>query len=320
MKVSVIIPAYNAEKWIEKCLRSVIIQSYQNLEIIVLNDGSTDSTLRIIQAFTKIDNRFIVIDKVNSGTYLSRKEGLQRSTGDVIFNADADDFLEPVAIELLVKKMKESNADVVIGNNYELLNGKKKVIRNYLPHKQNQLELVKSLLNNDIKGYIWGKLYKRELLTDMNYIVPQLLQEDVLANLHIFLNKKVKVALESTPIYNYLIHYSSANSSKNPVFIENVFAFIEITEKLLEEAHLLDKLENEFRLFTCRTWIVYSRLGGKLAKNKNFRANFYRENFTAYTKIELALHHKIEMIAYRYNYQIGRLTTSSMKQIDNLIR
>lgn len=319
MKVSVIIPAYNAENWIENCLRSVISQSYQNLEIIVLNDGSTDSTLSILNAFTKIDNRIIVINQDNLGTYLSRKVGIHKSTGDLIFNVDADDFLEPDAIKFLVRRMIETKADVVIGNNYELQNGKKKLIRNKLPLKQNQLELVKSLLNNDIKGYIWGKLFKRELLIDVNYKVPQLLQEDVLVNLHIFLNKKVQVALEPTPIYNYIIHQNSANSASNPVFIENVFAFIGITQKLLKEANVLDKLEDDFRLFTCRNWIVYSRLGGKLAKNKTFRGDFYRENFTTYAKLNLALHHKIEMIAYRYHYDFGQMATKSMKRLNNLI-
>lgn len=319
MKVSVIIPAYNAENWIENCLRSVISQSYQNLEIILLNDGSTDSTLRILNAFTKIDNRIIVINQDNLGTYLSRKVGIHKSTGDLIFNVDADDFLEPDAIKFLVRRMIETKADVVIGNNYELQNGKKKLIRNKLPLKQNQLELVKSLLNNDIKGYIWGKLFKRELLIDVNYKVPQLLQEDVLVNLHIFLNKKVQVALEPTPIYNYIIHQNSANSASNPVFIENVFAFIGITQKLLKEANVLDKLEDDFRLFTCRNWIVYSRLGGKLAKNKTFRGDFYRENFTTYAKLNLALHHKIEMIAYRYHYDFGQMATKSMKRLNNLI-
>ena len=319
MKVSIIIPAYNAEKWIKNCLKSVVRQSYENLEIIVLNDGSTDCTLDILKAFTKIDERIVVINKLNSGTYLSRKEGLQKSTGDVIFNADADDFLEPDAIELLVQKMLTTNADMVIGNHYELRNGRKKLIRNKVPQNQNQLELVKSLLNNDIKGYVWGKLFKRELLTNMDYEVPQLLQEDLLANLHVFLNNKVKVGYEPAPIYNYIIHENSANSSRNPIFIENVFEFIDITKKLLDKANLLPKLEDDFRLFTCRTWIVYSRLGGKLAKNKKFRGDFYKKNFTAYAKINLALHHKIEMMAYRYHYDFGRITTKSMKRLNNLI-
>lgn len=320
MKVSVIIPVYNAQAWIDRCLKSVVDQTYRNLEIIVLNDGSTDKTLEILKKNSVQDERIKIINKENSGTYLTRKMGIRKSVGEVIFHTDADDYLEPCAIELLVRKMNETNSDIVIGNNYELQNGKKKLIWNKLPLKQNQLELVKSLLNNDIKSYIWGKLFKRELLTDINYDVPQLLQEDVLANLHIFLNKKVKVALEPTPIYNYIIHKNSANSSRNPVFIENVFAFIEITQKLLNEANLLEKLEDDFRLFTCRTWIVYSRLGGKLAKNRTFRGDFYKENFTPYAKLNLAMHHRIEMIAYRYNYDFGRMTTNSMKRLNNLIR
>lgn len=319
MKVSVIIPAFNAERWIKQCLDSVIRQSYKNLEIIILNDGSTDRTIYILYAYRAKDARIIVLDKENTGTYQSRTEGIRKSTGDVIFNADADDFLEPDAIELLVAKMIETDADMVIGNNYQLQNSRKKIIRNKLPLQQNKIELVRSLLNNEIKGYIWGKLYKRELLTDMNYEVPHLLQEDVLANLHIFINKKIKVALEPTPVYNYIIHKNSANSSRNPVFIENIYEFIKISRRLLEEADCLDELKDDFQVFKCRNWIVYSRLGGKLAKDKNFRRNFYRENYTAYSKANLALYQNIEILVYRYNYDFGRMTTNLMKRLNRLM-
>lgn len=318
MKVSIIIPAYNAENSIKRCLESIIDQSYSNLEIIVVNDGSTDSTLSILKTFT-VDKRIIIIDQKNAGTYRSRKAGLQNSTGEVVFNVDADDFLEPGSLQLLVKKMKASKADMVIGNNYEWKNGKKKLIRNKLPPKQNKLELVKNLLNNNIKGYIWGKLIKRNLLIDIDYQVPRLLQEDVLFNLHVFLKKEMRVALEPTPVYNYVIHEKSANSSTNPIFIENVFAFIGIAHSLIKEAGLLEKLQDEFKLFTCRNWIVYSRLGGKLAKNRSFRGSFYTENFTSYVQLNLALHHKIEMVAYRYHYGFGRMMTDCMKQLNNLI-
>lgn len=163
MKVSVIIPAYNAEKWVTKCLESIINQNYKNLEIIVLNDGSTDGTLPILNAFKERDVRISVIDKMNSGTYLTRKEGIALSTGDVIFHADADDFLQPDAIKgwlkKWLKKCRYCNRQSFRGATWQ-----KKLIRNKVPKLQSQRELVKCLLNDDIKGYIW-KLFKGNYLT-----------------------------------------------------------------------------------------------------------------------------------------------------------
>lgn len=319
MKVSVIIPAYNAEKWIERCLESVINQSYQNIEIIVVNDGSMDNTLNILNTYAEKDKRLIVIDKENSGTYNTRRRGLISSTGEAIFNADADDFLEPDAIELLVNKFKVEKADVVIGNSYQVLNGKKRVVRNKIPLQQNKTEFLRSLLVNDIKGYLWGRLYKRDLLINMDYKLSRLLQEDTLANLHIFVNNNVKVALEETPIYNYMIHQNSANSNKNPEFIENVYNFNQITEKILKDSGHFKDLTREFELFKCRNWIVYARLGGKLAKDRKFRKEFYRENFSSYVRSNLPFYNYGEMIAYRYSNRVGQSLTKAMKTINHIL-
>jgi len=319
MKVSVIIPAYNAEKWIERCLESVINQSFQNIEIIVVNDGSLDNTLNILNNYAEKDNRIIVIDKENTGTYDTRRTGLMRSIGEAIFNADADDFLEPNAIELLANKFEVEEADVVIGNSYQVLNGRKRIVRNKIPLQQNKTEFLRSLLINDIKGYLWGRLYKRDLLKNMEYKLSNLLQEDTLANLHIFANNDLKVALEETPIYNYVIHPNSANSNKNPEFIENVYNFNQTTEKILKDSGQFKKLAREFALFKCRNWIVYARLGGKLAKDRKFRKEFYRENFTFYVRTNLPFYNYGEMIAYRYSNRVGQSLTKAMKTINNIV-
>lgn len=319
MKVSIIIPAYNAEKWIKKCLDSILNQSYSILEIIVVNDGSTDGTLGILNRYSEKDKRLLVINKKNEGTYLARNEGVRKSTGSLIFHTDADDFLEPNAIELLVSRMKKENADLVIGNNYQLLNGKRKIITNRLPLKQNNVELLKSLLKNDIKGYIWGKLYKKELLLNLNYRFTKLLQEDVLFNLHVFINHNIKISLEPSPIYNYVLHNTSANSSTDPIFIENIYKFNLVTEKMLRKSKYLSELKEELKLFKCRNFIVYARLGGILAKDKDFRENFYRKNYTPFVKANLAFYHNLEMKAYNYHYDLGRIVTKSMKKINHLI-
>jgi len=221
---------------------------------------------------------------------LSRIKGIKKSSGRLIFNVDADDFLEPNAIELLVHRMKKDDSDLVIGNNYQLLNGKKKLTTNILPLKQSRIELLKNLFRNDIKGCIWGKLFKKELLSNINYEFTKLLQEDVLFNLHIFINNTIKVSLEPMPIYNYVLHDISANSSKDPVFIENIYKYNSVTEKMLSESNYLSAVTDKLKLFRCRNFIVYARLGGSLAKDKYFRPNFYNNNFTPFVKTNLAFY------------------------------
>ena len=319
MKVSIIIPAYNAEDYISKCLNSVISQTYKNFEVIVLNDGSTDLTKFLVEQFLEFDDRIILINKPNTGTYSTRKMGLKKATGDLVFNLDADDFLEKNALELLVKKMFATNANLVIGNHFHIIKGKRKLVVTELPKEHSRIELIRSLLVNNIKGYLWGKLFSKELLFDLDLQVENMLQEDFLVNLHVFLTKDVRIAQVSEPVYNYIVHPNSANSSKNKVFIENVIRFNEIAEELLREYNCYKPLSREFKLYKCRNWVVYARMGGSLAKNKNYIEKFYKENYTSFSKINLATYQNIEMLVYRRNYKAGKLLTRSFKKIQEFI-
>lgn len=319
MKVSVIVPAYNAEKFIDKCLNSIIKQTYENIEVIVLNDGSKDGTQEIIEHYEHQDKRIFVVNKENSGTFLTRKLGVEKSTGDSIFHVDADDFLELDAIETLVVKMKSTGANMVISNHYHVIRGRRRKVENKLPVNKTKTELLRSLLNNNIKGYIWGKLYKKELLEKMDYEVTNLLQEDFLANLHIFINRNVNLALVKKPVYNYLVHPQSANSSKNPIFIENVYLFTKMTGEILKSSNYLKELSNEFKLFKCRNWVVYARMGGKLVRDKKFSREFYKENYVSYTKRNLAIYQNLEMIVYKHNFAAGQLLSRSLKKIQQVL-
>lgn len=114
-QISVIIPAYNVEKYIEECLRSVINQTYRELEIIVVDDGSTDSTGKICDSLSKEDSRIIVIHKDNAGAGFARNDGLKIASGDYICFLDADDFLPQDAYEYMIISLKKHKADLFIG-------------------------------------------------------------------------------------------------------------------------------------------------------------------------------------------------------------
>lgn len=115
-KVSVIVPVYNKEKELKRCLLSIVTQTYKDLEIIVVDDGSTDKSYKIYTEFASKDNRIKIIRKKNEGVDCARHEGIKKATGDYVTFVDSDDYLHKKAIELLLTALKINNADVSFGS------------------------------------------------------------------------------------------------------------------------------------------------------------------------------------------------------------
>ena len=118
MKVSIIVAAYNIEDYIKRCMYSIVNQTFKDIEIIVVNDGSTDNTLNIINDFAKNDARIKIIDKKNGGLIEARKSGLEIASGEYILFLDGDDWLHLEAIEKLYQEAKKDNFDIVLYNFY----------------------------------------------------------------------------------------------------------------------------------------------------------------------------------------------------------
>ena len=117
-KITVIVPVYNVENYLNKCLDSLINQTYKNLEIIVINDGSTDNSGTICQEYAQKDNRIVYIEKENGGLSDARNAGLDRMTGSYVTFVDSDDWIEQDYVEVLYNKLTEHQADVSVGNYY----------------------------------------------------------------------------------------------------------------------------------------------------------------------------------------------------------
>ena len=115
-KITVIVPVYNVEHYLEKCLDSLINQTYKNLEIIVINDGSTDNSGEICQEYAQKDNRIVYIEKENGGLSDARNVGLDKMTGSYVTFIDSDDWVELDYVEILYKKIIEYQADIAVGN------------------------------------------------------------------------------------------------------------------------------------------------------------------------------------------------------------
>ena len=184
MKVSVIIPVYNIAEYVFQCLDSVVKQSYKNLEIIVIDDGSTDYSGVICSTFAKKDERIKLIKKENQGLVEARKTGLKISTGEYIFNLDGDDWISENCISEYVQAVRDNKPDIVINSYYKEFVGEISHIKNYFHNGYyDREEIAKTILpelisckdyfSHGISTYLWGKLFKRDLLEKHQFDVPK---------------------------------------------------------------------------------------------------------------------------------------------------
>ncbi|EAR14646.1 glycosyltransferase family 2 protein [Robiginitalea biformata] len=313
MKVSIVIPAHNSEKFIDRCLSSVSSQSYGNIEIIVVNDGSTDGTLPLIKAWQQKDARILLMDQENAGTLMARKIGIQHATGDAILNLDSDDYLEKHAVELLVHKMEETSADIVVANHFMLKNGHKKLIKNALPRTQDKRSLFEYLLTGKLTGYIWGRLFRVDLLKTLEMPAYFAFSEDVIANFSLIANNDLKIALIEEGILNYVIHTSNVSQSEISRPVEGFYREHRYIETILAREGLQTELEKELAIYKSKSWVVYCRKGGELSKDPQYHRAFFDKNYPL-VKDSLPLYQRIEMLAYAKNLRFGRMVTLTLRR------
>lgn len=213
--ISVIIPAYNIEQYIERCLESVCGQTYSRLEIIVIDDGSSDSTGNIIDELARKDSRIITIHKENGGVSAARNTGLDIAKGDYIGFVDGDDIIESDMYELLLRNALKYQADISHC-------GYQMVFPNRVDHYyntgevkiQNQYEGVYDLVKADkVEPGLWNKLYKRELVSEHRLDNKIKINEDLLYNYIMFKEAKNSV-FEDVSKYCYMKRNNSASTSK----------------------------------------------------------------------------------------------------------
>ena len=242
MKVSVIIPVYNVEKYLKKCLDSLINQTYSNLEIIVVNDGSTDNSSKIIKEYVKKYKNIINIDIDNHGQGYARNLGLKKATGDYIMFLDSDDYLDLTIIEKLINNIKDS--DLAVCNLYKVINGQNELFVNYHDFGNNQISLMLSH-----PGPV-AKLYKKEILKNVKFL-ENVYYEDLSFTPVVALNTN-KVSYVNEELYYYIIHDNSTmNQKKYNSKMDDIFKVID---------YLKDKLKNyqeEFN-YLCIEHLLYS--------------------------------------------------------------
>ena len=223
--ISVIIPVYKVEKYVERCIQSVINQTYENLQIILVDDGSPDNCGKICDEYAKKDHRIEVIHKSNGGLSDARNKGLEIAKGEYIGFVDSDDYIEADMYEVLYNLLKQYNADVSICNFYTVSQGKISIknadngINEY-----NRIEILKEiLLDRNIQSYAWNKLYKKELFDEIKYPIGKKYED--IGTTFFLLEKCNKVVVTGKSEYYYI---NRQDSIVNNVIETTITDYIEL--------------------------------------------------------------------------------------------
>lgn len=206
--ISVIIPVYNAEKYLSRCIESILGQTLQTFELILINDGSTDKSGEICNAYTSQDERIKVIHIDNNGPGNARNIGLQNANGEFIQFTDSDDTLQPNYLEVLLYRMEQDHSDLVVCGSSIIKNNREidRLTVDELKSIQyaTSIELFMKLLDKGLAYSSWNKLYRKEVIEQHKiYFGTEFnLGEDALFNISYFKNSK-KISFETSVFYEY---------------------------------------------------------------------------------------------------------------------
>ncbi len=239
-KITVIIPVYNVEEYLSRCLASVINQTYKNLEIICIDDGSTDNCGKILDEFAKTDDRIIVIHQKNKGVAAARNRGLEIMNGSYVGFVDSDDWIEPEFFEEAHSAMTKNNADIFCSGIYEDKD-------DICTKRENKLAVKNGILDrNDVLlyafkrdyyknfgAYLWNKLFRAQLFECVRFDEQLKVAEDILVFVECML-KGQRFVYTDKAYYHYfqrstsLIH--SVDLSKKETLLQSYDKIIELTE------------------------------------------------------------------------------------------
>jgi glycosyltransferase involved in cell wall biosynthesis len=285
-KVSVVVPIYNAGKTLDKCITSIRKQTLGDIEIVLVNDGSTDNSLDICNKYSKKDKRIVLINKKNEGCIVSRRKGVKASSSEYVMFVDADDWIDKNTVEILYYEAVQNHLDITVCNMYKVIGNKSfvKQKNDSVYFKEDKIYTREEIKDKLVVAYLHGhpfpanlfaKLYKRNLLISSGKYLERIyfLGEDLYYNLEMLL-KANKVKVIDKPLYYYR---AGGNTSKYMSYMfDDMVNGYKIQKEVIEEYYRDSKqsryngisvmLLNTFK--TCLINLFYSRLDKEEIKNK----------------------------------------------------
>ena len=211
-KVSIIVPVYKVEKYLDKCVESLVNQTYKNIEIILVDDGSPDNCPAICDEWVSKDSRIKVVHKENGGISNARNAGMKVATGDYFGFVDSDDVVSIEMYKTLVELLEKNDADMSICQYCEFKDNTEPMYTLDNDHHiyNNPNDVLKRLFcKKDVANAVWNKLYKRELFDDLEFPVGVIIAEDMYLTYKLIL-KSNKIVISNSKLYGYRVNRKSS--------------------------------------------------------------------------------------------------------------
>lgn len=270
--ISIIVPIYNAEKYLNKCIDSLINQTKKELEIILVNDGSTDNTENIIKEYK--DTRIKYYKNKNQGIGKTRNFGISKATGKYLMFVDSDDYLEKDACELLFNKIENDNLDIVICDFYRLYDNSNLTEDILIDFENTNLKESPYILN-EINLSPWNKIYRTSLIKDNNITFNETLKYEDTPFVAIALDKANKIGKVNKCLNYYLIHGNSETTVRD----EKCFDIIKIVDIVREYFKDKDYIKESLDKLTVKILTNYT-VQQRVQKDKKIGMKFIDEAFS----------------------------------------
>lgn len=315
-KVSVIIAAYNVGLYIERCMDSIVNQTLKDIEIIVVNDGSTDDTLEKLLIYANKDNRVKIVDKKNEGLIEARKSGLDAASGEFLMFVDGDDWIDINACEKLYKKSTKLNLDILCYGLYHAFDDYLELKNIYDFKLAKGEEYLKLVLLNKVRANAVLQLVRKEFLIRNDIIFPSNITyaEDLAITVTLACNDPVVGTLNEPLYYYYQRENSVTKKVSNKVF--DVELAVDSIRKEMEQKGYMEKYYSEFEylmfihLYYYRviavsyTGEIHRALYDKWREKKlNMKNNKYYKDFVS----NITIREKLKLTLYDLNYNLGHI-------------
>ena len=259
--ISIILPCYKVEKFLDNCLKTLINQTYKNLEIILVDDGSPDNSPKVCDEWAKKDKRIKVVHKENGGVSSARNKGLEVANGDYIGFVDPDDYVDLTMYEKLINSANENNSDVVYCGYNEDIEGKIVPIEEYNLHKLTDYDVSVYFYkkkNTLVYGSIWRGIYRKSLIKDIKFDVNFKCGEDLYFNIEVN-NKKPKISIVDEKLYYYLKNPNSCVNTYRPKDYKNVIVQSDKATSLIKDEKILNFIRFNDTIALIADYLQYNK-------------------------------------------------------------
>lgn len=306
--ISIIVPIYNVEKYLKKCVQSILNQSFKNFELILVNDGSLDKCGRICDEYAKKDERIKVIHKVNGGLSSARNAGLNIASGEYIGFVDSDDYLDERMYEVLINSIRKTNSDMVICDYYIDYENEKDISKEYdinvIVKEFDNISALKELYReNGVKFVVaWNKIYKRELFDELRYENGRIHEDEILA--HKLLYKCNKITYIPIKLYHYLQRENSIMNTRNNIKrLDIIYAYDE-RMKFFKEINKLELLKKTEYCYIVRFFEEYKKNNGDKKETDILRKSMKKNIWSVLKNDRFIFKEKVVWILFLINTKL----------------